>query len=126
MSDSATFEFETTLKQEILKYEISFLWCGLGYSAHIYSYPDYANRIFCTLDYIFGYSEEEVMIRNVVTYLLKIAVNRKVYYYRCADFTPLTDDAFPILDISVDDLFREEFRPALGASIMQKFLLSYL
>ncbi len=64
------------------------------------------------------------MIRNVVTYLLKIAVNRKVYYYRCADFTPLTDDAFPVLDISVDDLFREEFRLALGASIMQKFLLS--
>lgn len=124
MSDSATFEFETTVKQETLKHQISLLWCGWGYSVDVYHYPDYSNRIFVTLEYIFGYPEEEVMIRNVVTYLLKIAVNQKVYYYRCADFAPLADDVFLVLDISVDDLFREEFRPALGASMMQKFLLS--
>lgn len=123
MSDSATFELETTVKKESMINQISILWQGFGYYVDIYRYPDRNNRIFCTLDYLYGYPEEETMIRKVVSYLLDIAFEHKLYYYRCADFAPLSDDAFPILEITVDDLFQEAFRPSLAASVTQKFLI---
>ncbi|MGF1677493.1 MAG: hypothetical protein ACFCUV_27950 [Rivularia sp. (in: cyanobacteria)] len=123
MSDSATFELETDVRKETVNRQISLLWHGLGYDVDVYNYSEYTNRIFCTLDYVYGYLEEEVMVRNVVHYLLSIASTRKIYYYRCADFAPLADDTFPVLEITVDDLFKEEFRPSLGASITQKYLL---
>lgn len=123
MSDSATFELETDLEKETVNRQISLLWHGLGYEVDIYNYSEYTNRIFCTLDYVYGYPEEEAMVRNVVHYLLSIASTRKIYYYRCADFAPLADDAFSVIEITADDLFKEEFRPSLGASITQKYLL---
>ncbi|MCY6493923.1 hypothetical protein [Leptolyngbya sp. GGD] len=123
MSNSATFELETAVEMETVTDRVSRSWHGFGYDVSVYSYPEFNNRIFCTLDYVYGYPEEEAMLREVVDYLLSIASMQKIYYYRCADFAPLPDDAFPTPEITVDDLFQEEFRPSLGASIMQKFLL---
>ena len=123
MSDSATFELETTVDRETIVRQISLSWHGFGYYVDVYSYPQHSNRVFCTLDYVYGQPEEEGMLRKVVDYLLSIASNQKIYYYRCIDFAPIPDDAFPIPKIAVSDLFQETFRPSIAASITQKFLL---
>lgn len=123
MSDSATFELETTKQEAIITRQISCLWHGFGYYVDVYSYPQYPHRVFCTLDYVYGHPDEEVMLRRVADYLLNIASNQKIYYYRCADFAPLSDDAFLTPEITVDDLFQDAFRPSIAASVTQKYLL---
>jgi hypothetical protein len=125
MSDSATFEFESILELKILEQDLSMLWKGFGYTVDVYKNPNYdEHRIFCLLEYFYGFQEEDIMLIKVVEYLLKIASNSKVYYYKCNDFSPLKDGDFPIQNIAIMDLLREENRPSLSASITQKFLLT--
>ncbi|MDX2212439.1 MAG: hypothetical protein SFY66_04040 [Oculatellaceae cyanobacterium bins.114] len=124
MSNSATFELKTDVDEQIVVERIAELWSGFGYNANVYSYPQYGSEIFCNLEYVFGLPKEEKMLREVVDYLLGIAFSHQIYYYRCADFAPLRDGYIPILEIQVDDLFSEEFRPSIGASIEAKYLIS--
>ncbi|WP_276750836.1 hypothetical protein [Chlorogloeopsis fritschii] len=86
MSDSATFELTTTVDKSTIAHRVAELWKGFAYSSDIYTFPGYNEKIFCTLDYVFGYPVEKEMIRKVLNYLLDIASNHEVYYYRCADF----------------------------------------
>ncbi|MBD1845362.1 hypothetical protein H6F89_18515 [Cyanobacteria bacterium FACHB-63] len=81
------------------------------------------DSVFCILEYIFGEPEEEIMLRQVVDYLLNIAVNHEIYYYRCSDFIGLVDLQRPIIEIEIDDLFNEEYAPLIGASLMEKYRL---
>ncbi|MBD1850802.1 hypothetical protein [Leptolyngbya sp. FACHB-711] len=126
MSDSATFEFETILDLQTIACQISNLWKGDGYYADVYTHPGYrSNRFFCTLEYIYGYPNEEEMLRDAVNYLLEIASNQQVYYYRCSDFAPLPDEVQSIVRINLDNLFQTEFSPSLQASIERKYLIRY-
>ena len=79
------------------------------------------NSVFCVLEYIFGDPEEESMLRQSIDYLLSISLNYEIFYYRCSDFIGLVDPQHPIIEIEVDDLFREEYATSIGASLEQKY-----
>jgi hypothetical protein len=123
MSDSVTLEFKSSLEEEEIASTISEHWTGFGYYVHVYTYPHILGKVFCTLDY-FGYREEREMLIGVLKYIRKISLDGKIYYYRCADFVPITKPSIPVLEISVDDLFSPDFSPSLSASIETKYLLS--
>jgi hypothetical protein len=71
--------------------------------------------------------EEEQMMRQVVDYLFKIAINRQVYYYRYSEATSRYDvnqrGKTPIY-ITVDDLFREEYEPSLSGNIDIRYAIA--
>jgi hypothetical protein len=132
MTRNATFEFTTNLNPKIVLEQISKLWLGLGYEVDIYTLETFVCNIedkitlFCTLDYIYGASEEEEMIRKVVAYLLNISLEQKIYYYRYMEARS-TDDLderkkTPI-EITVDDLFREEYEPSLSGIIDLRYVI---
>ncbi|MBN8563738.1 MAG: hypothetical protein J0L70_24690, partial [Leptolyngbya sp. UWPOB_LEPTO1] len=78
------------------------------------------------LEYIFGEPEEEWMIRQCVDYLLSIALNHEIYYYRCSDFIGLVNPEHPVIDIEIDKLFVEEYAPSIGASREEKYRIQKL
>lgn len=124
MSNSATFEFITSVEINEIKTEVSARWYGAGYSADVYTYPEWQDRILCTLEYFFGVQKERFMLFQVLKYLKYISFDQKVYYYRCADFAPIYDLRIPVLEICAEDIFTDEFSPSMGASIETKYAIS--
>ena len=122
MSNTAAFELRSDLSRDIIRKEVNQIW--KGYDADISSYNNHKNNdiIFCDLLYIFGYPEEEEQIREVIDYLLSIALEQQVYYYRCSDFIGGVDKN-RIVEITVDDIFTDQYRPSIGASIVEKYLI---
>jgi hypothetical protein len=134
MTRNATFEFTTNLQPEIVSMRLSKLWFGVGYTVDIYTLDSFVcvlNDIItlcCTLDYIMGAPEEELMMRQVVNYLLKISIDHKIYYYRYYEANSrwdLEEKKKPSTKITIDDLFTEEYEPSLsGNNIDSRFVIS--
>jgi hypothetical protein len=118
MTRNATFEFTTNLQPKIVSMQLSKLWFGLGYEVDIYTLDSSicmlndTIKLCCTLDYFMGASEEEVMMRQVVDYLLKISIEHKIYYYRYYEADSrwdLEQEEKLSTKIAIDDLFTEEY-----------------
>jgi hypothetical protein len=129
MTSSITFELRTVIDKHTVEQQLSNIWKGEGYTVAILEYPEYGDELFCYLDYFFGYPEEEMMIRGAVAYLLDIAVEHQIYYYRYSEFHPLQIQGYsrivlPVLEITVDDIFSEAFRPTIEISNEAKYLIS--
>ena len=126
MSDNATLEFESSVDKEKIQSEVSKKWKRFGYKSYVYNYPEIPNKIFCTLDYFFGYPDEVAMFNEVLKYLRSIAKDGKVFYYRCDDFAPIIESEphMPILEINAEDIFTPELSPSIGASMERKYLVS--
>ena len=132
MTRNATFEFTTNLNPKIVYEQLSELWQGIGYEVDLYTLETSAcllqekMTLFCTLDYIYGASEEEQMMREVVDYLFKIAIDRQFYYYRYCEARSMDDIKSrekPPIKITVDDLFREEYEPSLSGNIDLRYAI---
>lgn len=123
MSDTAVFELKTNLDKDTIRQEVAQIWKGYDVDVSPYN-SDEIDTIFCELLYVFGHPGEDEAIRKVVEYLLKIALEHKVYYYRCADFIPITNDQ--PLEITIDDIFKEEYEPSIGANIPERYLIREL
>lgn len=129
MSNSATFELKTNESITEIQKCLSQRW--KGHSVDVFIQPallfqDIEDSIFCVLEYIFGEPEEEWMIRQSVDYLLNIALNHEIYYYRCSDFVGLVNPDRPVIDIEIDELFIEEYAPSIGASREEKYRIQKL
>jgi hypothetical protein len=133
MTRNATFEFATNLQPKIVSMQLSNLWFGVGYEVDIYTLDPFVCvlndtiALCCTLDYIMGASEEEIMMRQVVDYLLKISIEHKIYYYRDYEANSrwdLEEKKKPPTKITIDDLFTEEYEPSLGGNIDLRFVIS--
>jgi hypothetical protein len=133
MTRNATFEFTTNLQPKIVSMQLAKLWFGVGYEVDIYTLDSSIcmlkdiTTLCCTLDYIWGASEEELMIRQIVDYLLKISVEYKIYYYRYSEANSMWDieeRKKPPIKITVDDLFTERYEPSLSENVDSRFVIS--
>jgi hypothetical protein len=144
MTRNATFEFMTNLRPNKVLEDVSKLWTGIGYDVDIYtletcdaikdSIPlfcslDYKNSIilFCTLDYVYGEPEEEQMIRKVANYLIEIAIDHRIYYYRYSEAMSMYSSEERRKEptkITVDDLFYPEYEPSLSGNIDLRYMIS--
>jgi hypothetical protein len=124
MTSVATFELKTALTMPTVKKEASQHWHGTGYRVDICSWwPDQPNRILCVLEYFYHYSDLELeMLVATADYLISIAQNADVYYYRCIDFVSdkdpdrsayKTGESLEILNSN--DLRKSEYHPSMSA-----------
>ncbi|MBE7384998.1 MAG: hypothetical protein F6J95_026750 [Leptolyngbya sp. SIO1E4] len=125
MSNSASFEVKTSVNLEEILSVVSGLWVGNAYHVDVLIHPDTSGRIFCILDYFFKENlEQHKMLTEVLKYLSEISEDKKIYYYRCVDFFPIQDSVIPITEINLEDLFKADFEPSIGASVEVKYLIS--
>ena len=128
MSNTAIFELRTNLDKNTLHKQVTHIWenqaCE-GYKVEIFNFnPNKNDTLFCELLYVFGYSEEYERIREVIEYLLKIALDNQIYYYRCGDFLDLADDDDDeYTEITIDDIFTDKYEPSIGANTAEKYLI---
>ena len=133
MSDSATFELRTKLDEKIIQEEISKIWIqprGKGYYVDVFpgykidknSKPKAVDTLICEVSYIFGSKDEDNSIREIIKYLLQISIDNRIYYYRCADFLGSVKDDW-VVEITIEDLFTEKYRPSIGANVVEKYLI---
>ncbi len=145
MTRNATFEFTTNLRPHRVLKDVSKLWTGLGYEADIYTLEtcaaikdgiplsctlDYENNItlFCTLDYVYGEPEEEQMIRKVANYLMKIAIDQRIYYYRYSEAMSMSnaeERGKEPTEITIDALFYPEYEPSLSGNIDLRYVINF-
>ncbi|VEP17660.1 conserved hypothetical protein [Hyella patelloides LEGE 07179] len=126
MSDTAIFELETNVEREIIQEKLTYLWqkACKGYKVDTWDGDSYGVKtIFCELLYVFREPGEEEAIREVVDYLLSISLYNQIYYYRCDEYISEELKARSLTNITVDDLFTEQYRPSIGANIPQRFLI---
>jgi hypothetical protein len=125
MSSVPVFELEIIIDLEGFERKLNEIWTRDGYSVDLLKYPEFGEcRIFCFFNYFFHkYPENERYLREIISYLLEVKSSENLYYYRCDDFVPIGDYDTPILAISIDDIFTEEFCPSLGASLEVKYLI---
>ncbi|MEO0769703.1 MAG: hypothetical protein AAFY72_09750 [Cyanobacteria bacterium J06649_4] len=132
MSDAATFEFQTDTELESLRQASSKYWVGKGRQVDIYSWEN-PHRTFCVLEHFGGGDEEKKMLCQVAEYLLTVARNNCVYYYRCMDFVSDFDpnnyenkklpDFCKSMSIEVKALLLEPYQPSMSANITERFIL---
>ena len=128
MSDTAIFEVRTNQDKKTFHKHVSRIWENQsykGYKIDVFNFDANKNdTLFCELLYVFGYDEEYKKIREVAEYLLSIALDNQIYYYRCGDFIGLVnDDDNQIIEISLDDIFTEKYKPSIGANREEKYLI---
>ena len=123
MSDVATFQFQTDIKLDQIRKEVSKRWTGRGRTVDVYTWTNPV-KTFCVLEYFFGEPDEQQMLLDAAIYLLEVARDKHLYYYRCIDFVegidcpPIKEIAIPVADLLLDD-----YRPAMGAHLEQKFVI---
>jgi hypothetical protein len=132
MSNVATFEFRTSVNLCFIQQEVSERWTGKGRSIDIYTWANPV-RTFCILEYFIGRFEEREMLCQVAKYLLKVAEDHCVYYYRCIDFVGLLDPKnyfnpeeivnYQPITINVGDLLLNAYQPAMSACSVEKYVV---
>ena len=126
MSANATLEFISFIEIGEIERNVSKIWTGRAYSADIVQYPELPNRLFCVLDYFFGYPQEKSMFYAVLSYLYKVSSDKKIFYYRCYDLAPSTayeDNLVKVEEVESQDIF-SKIPPSLGASLVVKYLIT--
>lgn len=123
MSDVATFQFQTDLNLDNVREEVSKRWTGRGREVDIYTRED-PTRAFCVLEYFFGKPDERQMLLDTAIYLLEINKGRHLYYYRCIDFVEgVACPPIKAVEIDIADLLLDDYQPAMGAYLEQKFVI---
>ena len=127
MSNTATFELRTNLGKDTLHKQVSLIWeeqtCK-GYEVEVFNFnPNKNDILFCELLYILDHPEEYERIREVVNYLLNIALDNQIYYYPCSDLLDLVDDEEEYTEIRIDDIFTDQYKPSIGANSLEKYLI---
>jgi hypothetical protein len=126
MTSVATFELETIVVHSAVRDELSKYWHGLGYRVDMCLWwPDNPNHFLCVLEYFYyddDIESELCMLVAAAKYLLSVAQDNTMYYYRCIDFFSDRDPSKPNyksgekLDVlKVDDLRKPEYRPSMSA-----------
>lgn len=131
MSDVATFEFQASVDLYSIQQEVAKYWTGNGRNVDVY--VEDPVRTFCVLEYFYGRVEEREMLCKVARYLLKVANDNCIYYYRCIDFVGFLDpknylnlkevDNYELIAIDVEDLFLDAYQPMMGAGLVEKFVI---
>jgi hypothetical protein len=113
MTAVAAFEVLTDLDVEAIKSKLLDLWIGKQVNVRLNQYNNFTT---CILEYIFNTPVEEKSIRDVVNYLLMISNNGWIYYYPDLEVYDMSDsDDDEAMEISVDDIFKEEYQPSLNS-----------
>lgn len=110
MTAVAAFDVLTDVNPETVKSNLIQLW--VWKQVNILVNPE-TKLTSCILEYIFYQPEEEKSIRDIVDYLLNISKEGWIYYYPCWDVYS-NDEGDEDVEISVDDIFTEEYEPSLG------------
>jgi hypothetical protein len=132
MSDVATFEFRTSVSLCSIQQEVRERWTGKGRGSDVYTWANPV-RTFCILEYFIGGFEEREMLCQVARYLLKVADDRCVYYYRCLDLVGFLDPQnyfnseeiadYQTITINVEDLLLDAYQPAMSARLIEKYVI---
>jgi hypothetical protein len=113
MTSIAVFDVLTDVDSEIVKSNLTKLWI---YELVAIRINPETNSTTCILQYIFHHPEEERSIKDIVDYLLSISNDGWIYYYPDIDvYSSSGSDDDEAVEISVDDIFTEEYQPAMGA-----------
>jgi hypothetical protein len=121
MTSCVVFEVSTAVDEQIVAHELSKRWRHEYDSATVFKYPEYGDELFCYLCFYFGSLEEEVMVREAIAYLLDIASEPMIYYHRYCEGAPSRIDS--IIEITIDDIFTEAFRPTIDVVYNEKCLI---
>ena len=91
------------------------------------------SRIICLLEYFIDRFEEREMLFQVARYLLKVAEDHCIYYYRCIDFVGLLDSKnylnpeeiadYQPITINVGDLLLNAYQPAMSTCSVEKYVV---
>jgi len=132
MSDVATFEFRTSVSLCVIQQEVSERWTGKGRGIDVHTWANPV-RTFCILEYFTDRFEEREMLCQVVRYLLQVAEDYCVYYYRCIDFVGLLDPKnyfnpeeiadYQTITINVEDLLLDAYQPGMSARLIEKYVI---
>lgn len=112
MTSIAVFDVLTDVDSEIVKSNLTKLWIYELVAIRINIKTKFTT---CILQYIFHQPEEEKSIKDIVDYLLSISNDAWIYYYPDIDvYSSSGSDDDEAVKISVDDIFTEEYQPAMG------------
>lgn len=125
MTSVATFELKTIVDLSTLKTVVSSYWQGDGYKVDIQSWkPDTLNRTLCILEYFYsGDIHELEMMTMTAKYLLSVAQDDFLYYYRCIDFLGDLDSNHEnyfggkfMGNLNIEKLTLPEYQPSMASS----------
>lgn len=117
MSPLAIFEVLTDIDTIIINQQINSIWIGQKADAILI---ENSAMVSCALMYFYEYVltdlEHIESVKNVVSYLLSISKNRLIYYYPDREvYSSSGSDDEEVVEISVDDIFTEEYQPSLNS-----------
>jgi hypothetical protein len=117
MTAIAVFDILTDVSPEIINQNLNNIWIGQEADAILF---DQKKMVNCSLMYFYSYvitdPEHIESVRNVVDYLLSISKNGLIYYYPDYEvYTQSGSDDDEAMEISIDDIFTEEYEPSLNS-----------
>ena len=126
MTSVATFEFSTNSDISEIEKKLSEFWCN-GRTVDIVKIDSISSNketaYFCILEYIMFEPEEEPKIRLVVEYLLSVSSDNQIFYYRDYSVRNLSKQHGDPVQINVDDLFTQKYRPCMSGDIEYQYLI---
>ena len=123
MSASAVFEFRSDVSVDDIRRQVHSLWdsaLGSPYQSEVSS--DSAVGYCVDLCWFFGDSREDERARHIIDYLLSIARDGRLHYLRDPAFVRGSDPDYS-RPITVDEVFRPEFRPNMSSGIQYRYLI---
>ncbi len=117
MTAIAVFDILTDVSPEIINQNLNNIWIGQQANAILFDQRKMAN---CSLMYFYSYvitdPDHIESVRNVVDYLLSISKKGLIFYYPDYEvYTQSGSDDNEAMEISIDDIFMEEYEPSLNS-----------